>query len=99
MLCILYERGSDCKSLKHKGLRLRPEGIEPPTYGLEIRCSIQLSYERITPAFYQSIFLRKAPRGVRISNQSKQPHNRYSQAAVRWECMASYFLLASHTTT
>ena len=27
----------------------RLEGIEPPTYGLEIRCSIQLSYGRIFP--------------------------------------------------
>ena len=26
---------------------VRPEGIEPPTPGSEVRCSIQLSYGRI----------------------------------------------------
>ena len=26
----------------------RPEGLEPSTYGLEIRCSIRLSYGRFT---------------------------------------------------
>jgi hypothetical protein len=25
----------------------RSEGFEPPTLGIEIRCSIQLSYERV----------------------------------------------------
>ena len=26
---------------------VRPAGLEPATYGLEIRCSIRLSYERV----------------------------------------------------
>ena len=29
-------------------LRVRPAGLEPATHGLEIRCSIQLSYERFS---------------------------------------------------
>jgi hypothetical protein len=30
---------------------VRPAGLEPATYGLEVRCSIQLSYGRIHPLF------------------------------------------------
>ena len=29
--------------------KIGPVGLEPTTYGLEIRCSVQLSYEPKTP--------------------------------------------------
>ena len=46
------------KTLENKGIRrvyrgseaVRPGGFEPPTYGLEDRCSIQLSYGRVVEA-------------------------------------------------
>ena len=34
-------------SPKYLILLARSEGFEPPTLGIEIRCSIQLSYERL----------------------------------------------------
>ena len=37
---VTYVSGPDSVSLA------RSEGFEPPTLGIEIRCSIQLSYER-----------------------------------------------------
>lgn len=40
------------KGLKHGNIEAkylaRPVGVEPTTYGLEVRCSIQLSYRRLT---------------------------------------------------
>jgi hypothetical protein len=41
------EKYENCNSLYSKELQLRPAGLEPATYGLEIRCSIQLSYGRL----------------------------------------------------
>ena len=39
----LMSPDDDCERLR----KLRPVGVEPTTYGLEIRCSIQLSYGRM----------------------------------------------------
>ena len=42
--------------------RARPGGFEPPTYGLEVRCSIQLSYGRV----WVSSIWAAAPRTGRV---------------------------------
>jgi hypothetical protein len=33
-------------NIADNGILARLEGFEPPAYGLEVRCSIQLSYRR-----------------------------------------------------
>src|SRR5262249_40449884 len=40
--------------------KLRPEGLEPPTYGSEDHCSIQLSYGRIPRMKRLTVSLRGA---------------------------------------
>ena len=55
---VVHPTAETNKPLKNRGLmssddncerlrKLRPVGVEPTTYGLEIRCSIQLSYGRL----------------------------------------------------
>ena len=38
---------STAESVQPIEILVRPEGLEPPTLGSEVRCSIQLSYGRI----------------------------------------------------
>ena len=39
----------------------RSEGFEPPTLGIEIRCSIQLSYERVSKYLIEFTYFSSMP--------------------------------------
>ncbi len=39
---------------RHK--KARPGGFEPPTYGLEVRCSVQLSYGRVVGGIVENCY-------------------------------------------
>ena len=53
----------------------RLEGIEPPTYGLEIRCSIQLSYRRsaVTDSGSEPGPAAAGPRGKVVAPPEQSP--------------------------
>ena len=52
----------------HSALVVRPAGFEPATYGLEIRCSIQLSYGR---AFYVLLYTRKSVETIHLFQRKR----------------------------
>ena len=71
----------------------RPEGLEPPTDGLEIRCSIQLSYGRgdggarlyPTPAMCFTAAVQIALAPTVSTSGSSAPHACMPQRARRLE--------------
>src|SRR4051812_28323888 len=57
---VRLERGASKTQVQHfRGLLTPSPGLEPGTCGLEVRCSIQLSYEGLPP----KVVARRAARG------------------------------------
>ena len=57
---------------------VRPEGLEPPTLGSEVRCSIQLSYGR-TPRYFKHFAgepVKKSTARIRLGSLSQARLNR-----------------------
>ena len=50
----------------------RPEGLEPSTYGLEIRCSIRLSYGRRLRGQYVVLELEKSSGNAEIAKVKRR---------------------------
>ena len=56
-------------------LMVRPAGLEPATYGIEVRCSIQLSYERVMLSCVSCIAsANETFRGTRLVDPFTGPH-------------------------
>ena len=58
----------------------RLEGFEPPAYGLEVRCSIQLSYRRPTAILYHK--RRRLSTAERTSRRIEATRNLLDRAGV-----------------
>ncbi len=54
---------------------VRPEGVEPPTYGSVVRCSIQLSHGRICEVKHSSLTYHSKDR-TRVAGGFKNPQKR-----------------------
>src|SRR6266852_344331 len=71
-----------CGARRVRQIRLRPEGFEPPTYGSEDRCSVQLSYGRICRKIPDKLDFLALPHKIQYTHSTAEFERLYLKRPV-----------------